>query len=99
MIALMIALPFVIVWYLFMVGAMVYVARERGRGPIAFFLCALVMSPLVAWMLLIALPIRDKARQPMSPADIARTTIIVVMILFAIYFFTFAHPLFVFPQN
>jgi hypothetical protein len=51
-------LTLLLVLYLALAMGVSYVAAERGRSTVGFFFAALFFSPLIALLILIALPIR-----------------------------------------
>ena len=57
----------VLVWGIWTAGC-AYIAAERGRSPFAWGVIALVLSPLFAYLMLIAVPVRADRRREVEAA-------------------------------
>jgi hypothetical protein len=64
--------PLVVVYLLASVTLVPYVASSKGRSGLAWMLIALLMSPLLALLALVAVP-PGEGREPINPFDTDRT--------------------------
>jgi hypothetical protein len=65
-------LPFVAIYVLASVTLVPYVASSKGRSGLAWMFVALLMSPLLALIALIAVP-PGEGKEPINPFDADRT--------------------------
>jgi len=64
-------LPLVAIYLLASVTLVPYVASSKGRSGLAWMLIALLMSPLLALIALVAVPLGE-GREPINPFDAVR---------------------------
>lgn len=57
---------FSVFWYVIVSGLVCWVASEKQRSAVGFFFVSLFCSPLLAILILIALPKKDRSIVPKS---------------------------------
>ena len=65
-------LPLVAIYLLASVTLVPFVASSKGRSGLAWMFVALLMSPLLALIALVAVPLGE-GREPVNPFDAGRT--------------------------
>lgn len=49
-----------IVWLMLFAGVVAYIASQRGRSGLNWFFISILISPLISFIILIAIPAREK---------------------------------------